>query len=159
MSTDPTEIETPKRRAPRWMKWTLGVSLALNLVLIGLLIGAGIRHHVLGEAGFGGPRTIFHILRELPSEKRDQARAMVKERRADISAARRLRAEARGALGDAIAADPYDAAAVSAAFETLRTREYEMRSLSHSVVTEILADIEAEERRELGERLQPKKKR
>lgn len=71
----------PKRYG---MRWILGISLALNLIFVGLFAGAAIRHAKEG----GGPRAGGHpmqnyggpLARSLPREaRRDLRRGLLKE--------------------------------------------------------------------------------
>ena len=110
-----TSVEDrPSRRTPLWIKIVLGVSLALNFSIIGLIVGASMR--------FGGPNpgpaTISYAIpyvAALPREERRKVFRTVREQ----SSVKALpgRAERRDLYRqvlEALRADPFDAAAVEA---------------------------------------------
>jgi uncharacterized membrane protein len=113
--------ETETRHAPRWMKILLAVSLALNFLVLGV---------VLGAVAFGGLRDGSRdadranlstlLLRALPEA--DQ-RALRRALRGDREEMRASRQEARAARSDMVVAlrqDPFDETAFAAALETQR---------------------------------------
>lgn len=66
--------ETPKRGKGRAFKWVLGLSLALNLLVIGAIAGAALRYGGDRGAGVKGPPGIHSygapFVRALPREAR-----------------------------------------------------------------------------------------
>ena len=73
--------DTPTRRVwsgtPRWVKWLLSVSLALNFIIVGLAAGAAIKFHRHGHS-HGGVATIGQIMWALPSDSRDRAKELIR---------------------------------------------------------------------------------
>ncbi len=102
----------PKRR---WMPVLLGVSLALNLLIIGIAVGATLRvkggERAKAPPGFGSA-----LYRALPKEDR-------KTLRGDLSDRHRKGASSRyqdfAALNEALRAEPFDPATI----QTLLTRQ------------------------------------
>ena len=145
------DMETPTsdRRTwagtPRWAKWLLSISLALNFVVIGLAIGAAAKFHKHGHS-HGGIATIGQIMRALPDESKDVARDMLQAARPDFKALRAERKAAKLAVAEAIEATPFDATAVDQAFVRLRQKDQITKASTHGVMVEILGVLSAEER-------------
>lgn len=108
MTPDPTE-KLPAGR--RWLRVALAVSLTLNLLVVGLVVGAAMR--------FGGPDGGHKpppsmgaaLYRELPRDDRKAVRAAMKSAHGQRKSDRATEAQR---LGDALRAQPFDAAAVQA---------------------------------------------
>lgn len=136
----------PKRS---WAKPALVISLALNLLLIGLIAGSfWKRHHnqwrphniVLEKA-------IQQLMGELPEEKRAAGQRALQNLRSqgpktwdDI---RNLRKEA----SDAMMADQYDEQRFADALARLRDAHNEKRRVRHQVVIDFIRGMTPEERR------------
>ena len=139
------------RSTPRWAKWLLSLSLAVNFVLIGLAIGAAIKFHKYGHS-HGGIATIGQIMRALPDDDKSEARAMLRAARPDFKALRADRKAAKLAVADAIAATPYDEASVREAFAVLRQKDQIAKTSAHDVIVEVLGVLSPEERAAVVER-------
>ncbi len=64
-----TETTVSVRRSPLWIRILLGVSLALNLAIAGLVVGAGLR--LIGPYGPPAPHTFGGaLIRALPHDDR-----------------------------------------------------------------------------------------
>lgn len=109
MSTDTSAPQTGRSRW--WLRALLIVSLALNLMFIGLGVGAAMRFG--GHDGGRTPPTIGAALyRALPSEDRAAMREQMRElRRADRGESRRIEA---AAIIEALGRTPFDADALAA---------------------------------------------
>ena len=142
---------------PRWLKWLLSLSLALNFVVIGLAVGAAIKFHRHGH-GHGGVATIGHIMWALPSESRDRAKELIRAARPDLKALRTERKAAKLALADAIEASPFDAEAVTAAFAALRDKDQTNKASTHAVMVDILRLLTAEERADVAQSLRKRRR-
>ena len=95
----------PPRRSPLWMRILLGVSLALNLAVVGLAVGASLR--LIGPGGppphsFGGA-----LIRAMPAEDR---KAIGRQARAHIGRSGHKADSAQ--LIAALRATPYDQSVV-----------------------------------------------
>ncbi|MEZ5818356.1 MAG: periplasmic heavy metal sensor [Hyphomicrobiaceae bacterium] len=148
--TDTGPTVATARRWPRWKGVLLVVSLALNLLVIGLVSAAGIRH------GWHPPRgasqaTMLSFARTLPSErKREIWDAVRSERRALRPYWRELR-QARADVRAALIADPFDVARYKAAHEQLLGVEIKVRRAAQSLYENVAVRLTAEERRGFAE--------
>lgn len=153
MAHDPSM--PPKRSlktAPRWVKWTLGVSLGVNLIIAGVVIGAAAKHHRGGGHDLGA-MTMRYALREMGDDRRAAAEAAIAANRPAMTAARRANAEARRRLADAIAQTPFDPDRVDAIFTEMLETQTERRRLLHTNFSAILSAMSPEERAEAAEKL------
>ncbi len=109
-----------KLAAPRWMRVLLGLSLALNLLVLGLVSGAMVRYG--GADGMRPPpRTVGATLfRELPPEDRrairDRSNGMMMMNGMNMNHHER-RMAAASAVSAAMRAKPFDRDALSAILE------------------------------------------
>lgn len=101
----PESEEPVTRRGPRWMRIVLVVSLALNLIVIGMAVATALhfrKHH-------GRPMARFdQYIQALPSKRRDTLRELLDQRRATIRPLRRQARAARSKARQAFAAEPFD---------------------------------------------------
>lgn len=141
----------------RWLLTGLVVSLALNLFLVGLGVGA----LVFGggkrgaEAETVAPRRapMWMAGRGLSEAYRPAYRQVLmratRETRADLMESRRLKRQAF----DAMAATPYDARAVAADLERARALEFKTRTRLEQEIAAFAATLPPEERSALSEAL------
>jgi len=140
------EMNSPTpRRAPRWMKILLGVSLALNLGVAAAVAGIAIRH---GGPPHGGPgfRDIGGFARFVPEARQDAARAELERHKEEFDAARDRMREAREKAGEIFVAEPYDAEALKQALAEMRAASGESRAPLHEAMVNIGATLTPEER-------------
>ncbi|MEQ3744823.1 MAG: periplasmic heavy metal sensor [Henriciella sp.] len=140
-------------RFPYW----LVISLIVNALLIGLLIGGG-----LGKRKSGGSSIIAGderaIVRGLEQSLNDQDRRVL--RRSLRSAFERTRDErrelraTRTLLSDALQADPYDRDAVSSAFARLRTADGNMKVGLQEELADQFAKLSVDQRRAIVRNLE-----
>lgn len=130
---------------PRWAKWLLSISLALNFVVVGLAVGAAMKFHKHGHS-HGGSATIGQIMRALPDDSKGAARRMLHDARPDFKALRAERKAAKLAVAEVIEATPFDADAVREAFSALRDKDQFAKASMHGVMVEILKVLSPEER-------------
>ncbi|HMQ94735.1 MAG TPA: periplasmic heavy metal sensor [Amaricoccus sp.] len=101
---------TPPPARP-WRRWLLLASLGLNLAFVGLFAGAVLRGPP--ERPVGGPE-LWSYARALPEPYRDDLRDAMRASRRDWDEPRdRLRRQ-RGALAEALVAEPFDPEEVAA---------------------------------------------
>jgi uncharacterized membrane protein len=141
----------PDREAPsRWPRWKsilLVASLALNLLIFGLMTAAGIKH------GWGPPpsvqqATLLRFARTLPDERKKEIWATI---RPELRAARPLWRELRQARADArstVTAEPFDLAKYRQAHDRLLDVETRLRKALHPVYEVVATHLTPEERRE-----------
>lgn len=136
-----------------WARPALVVSLAVNLLFVGLIAGAMWKRHneqwrprsVVLEM------TIRQMISELPQEKRAAGEKVLQEFSARFpetySAIRDLRKKA----GDALTADPYDEQSFSDMLTRLREAHDEKRRVRHQAVVDFIRNMTPEERRRFVE--------
>ncbi len=129
-------------RVPAPWRIVLICSLALNLAVAGLAVGAAFGPHGPGRGDrMGGPAG--PVLRALPEEDR---RAVIAELRRDRPERRGARRERFHGLLEAIAADPFDPARVAAMLDEQRRRGAERLDRIEGAVIARLARMDAAER-------------
>ena len=148
--------QTPVRptRSGRGLRWALGISLALNLAVVGMVAGAmlrdgpGMRGAMVRDLGFG-PFT-----EALSREDRRALRQALFERAPEIRQARQQRQEDLQALVAILRAEPFDAAALAAAMAEQEARMVGQLRLGQRVLQERIAAMTPEARRGFAERLE-----
>ncbi|WP_424969536.1 periplasmic heavy metal sensor [Dinoroseobacter sp. S76] len=145
--------ETKRSRAPR--PWLLYGSLALNLLVIGLVVGA-----VLG----GGPRgpggkplfidSPIPLIRALDDTTRDTLKAALDDHRSKSAGGPRARVRQTRALLDTLRSTPFD----PAAFETLLTSQSEAmaarNAAGRAALTGAIAQMSDAERSAYADRIE-----
>ncbi|MBM3615742.1 MAG: periplasmic heavy metal sensor [Alphaproteobacteria bacterium] len=148
--------QTPVRptRSGRGLRWALGISLALNLAVVGMVAGAmlrdgpGMRGAMVRDLGFG-PFT-----EALSREDRRALRQALFERAPEIRQARQQRQEDLQALVAILRAEPFDAAALAAAMAEQEARMVGQLRLGQTILQERIAAMTPEARRGFAERLE-----
>lgn len=146
----------PHRRAPRWMRIALFASLALNLLIAGVIAGALLRHGpdrhgdrrpLLGDLGLG-PFVEALPLRQRVALGRGIAResGAFRENRED------LRRQFETFLG-LLRAEAFDAAAAAALIGDQQAKLMERRGIGRDLLIERLAAMDAADRRVYADRL------
>ena len=152
MSTDVTPPQSP--RSPLWMRLLLFVSLALNLLVAGLVIGAIFSggHNERGKSPGNGAFRMPYVAALDHSDKR----ALSRELRQQMRAAGAGRAQTRAGFAKSIEllrADPFDAEAfqaqVTTQFSATKTRD----EAGRAALIALIAGMSAEERMQYADRL------
>lgn len=152
------------RMAPGWMKLLLGVSLALNLAVAGLVAGHALRDWrdrpyaaAAGEAGLD--RRQARLLSMVPAAEREAAKQVLLGRQGEIDRARNEMREAHMALIDAIRADPLDPERLEQALARRNEASGAYWRIGSEQVVEIARKLDAEERAVLADRLEERTRR
>lgn len=138
----------------------LMISLALNLLVIGALIGtAGWRkyghwHGVRGE-DFG----LIGFARALPGERGDAVRKLLKDGRSSLKPLKREIFAAREAAAEVLGAEPYNRDALKAAIEKIGDAERTFKDSGLTVFLNAVEQMTPEERRALSEKWKKKRGR
>lgn len=137
----------PKKR--RWLWPLLIVSLALNLLFVGLMAGNWWRH-----GGHGGRNKVFtgaieKLMQDLPEAKRDHAATLLNRHREEVRPLRQQLRDARKTAKDAVLTEPYDAAKVEAALARFREIRTSQHKSMHNMIMDLLKDLNLEERKKL----------
>ena len=151
MSDQSQSSKTPAK-GWRWGRITLIVSLALNLLFVGAIGGSmwamwagywgGPRHHAFAGA-------IRHLMQELPAERRQVARDVLKRHRAEIRPLRREVRKSRRAAARIMRQDPFDEAAFRAALGDMQKSELKIRTAIGEIAVDLAKTLTQDERREL----------
>jgi len=140
-------------RSKRRLKYALIASLALNLLIIGAVAGTmvGFKKHGPRMGARGEDFGMMGLTRVLPEERRKEVR---KQLRADREKLRPLMEEvrtARRAAADALAAEPFDRAALDAAIAAVAEKERTVRQAAVNAFLGHAETLTAEERGKLAE--------
>lgn len=154
---NPPDPGTAPTRSPLWMRVTLVVSLALNLLVIGIVAGAVATRdgrndgqRTLGAARDLGPVPFIVALE--PEDRRGLARSL----RGEASSLRQNREELRTrfeALLSALRADPFDAVAVAGLLGEQRAVGARRQEIGERLLLDHLAAMSLDERRAYADRL------
>lgn len=125
----------------------LVVSLVLNGLLGGLLIGGGLKQDNPPPSPDRVERALVRGLeRSVPQEDRGAVRNALRQAYGATRTERRALRRARRDLRLALAADPYDAETVARAFEAVRTAEATAQSGLHDELAKQFERLSAEDR-------------
>jgi uncharacterized membrane protein len=156
--SDTPETQRPdppeKRRTGRGIKIALAVSLALNLLVAGLVGGAVLSRPDPGEAPAIRTLGLGPFALALPREARDDIRRRIET---DMGELRRNRAEVGRSLmavRQALLAEPFDSAAAARALGRSREAAMLLQAQGHGALIETLEGMSAAERALVADRLE-----
>ncbi len=130
----------------------LAVSLALNLLICGALVGSvltGKRHGGGGMSG-RGEIGIRSFVRQLPAERRKALEKVLKQGKGDLRPLRAAVIDARLAAAAALAADPLDPAAVRREFDVIDAADAKLRATAREAIIKTVESMTPDERRDLS---------
>ena len=145
---------TAPSRGGRGLRWALGLSLALNLAVVGMVAGAmlrdghGMRGAMVRDLGFG----VFS--EALSREDRRALRAALFERAPEMREMRRQRQEDMQALVAILRSEPFDAAALAARMAEQEARLAAQLRLGQALLQDRIAGMTPEARRGFADRLE-----
>lgn len=150
--TDPVSPAPSPVAAPgRWIRVALALSLALNLLVVGISVGAMLRG---GPAPGGRDFGLGPLSEALSREDRKALRAAFLHRHPDIRAERRaIRAQFDDLLA-VLRADPFDPVALDAALEAIAQRNSDLLDTGRGLVAERLKAMDTEDRANFADRLE-----
>ncbi|MBX3446634.1 MAG: periplasmic heavy metal sensor [Parvibaculum sp.] len=158
-----SEVNAPKEKpVRRWLGPALLVSLAFNLFLVSLIAVPFIKGPPGGEFGpprGQGPMLLQGAFKELPDEDRQEIRRAMREKFREIRPHFREMQQAREALADAIAAEPYDENAVRAAFDEMSRTMTVMSDMGRDAMLEGFARLTPEQRQRVAEAMRKDRER
>ncbi|MGL4966684.1 MAG: periplasmic heavy metal sensor [Inquilinus sp.] len=131
----------------RSWRWALVASLALNLLLLGV-IGTWLWR----SDSRSGPSALAEAVATLPEPDRTTLGQLLDQRRAEGKAAWDALRQLRTAANEALSADPYDPQRAEAALTAMRDKSKELRDVVQGTVLQIMPKLPAEQRRKLLER-------
>lgn len=146
-----------KASSPVWMRVLLGGSLALNLLIAGLVGGAIVRYG--GVDGLRAPPRSMGaaLFRELPREDRralrDRSNGMMMSKGMNMNHHERQMAEAM-AVSAAVRAEPFDRDALSAILKEQAKQREKFQQSVHQAWLERVANMSSAERQAYAARLE-----
>lgn len=141
-----TETADTSSKRVRWLGIALGVSLALNLLIAGHVIGR-VFH---GPHMFGGPHPGFHQLaKDLSPEGQEIVRTVVRDKMGPLRDDVRQMREVRNRIHALMTADEVDIDALNGAFDELRQHSDAMHRAIQAATIEVARRLPPEERRNL----------
>lgn len=161
--TDKPQMPTAQKTAgserafesPLWMRLLLVVSLALNLLTIGALVGAVLtRPSPHGrQRGNGDPAAAFY-LGALPSDKRREIGSIIRQNMREYRNDHGALAAGIEETATLLRSEVIDAETIRLAFREQRETLSERRDISDGLFAEYLAKMSLEERRDYADRLE-----
>lgn len=139
----------PRRRL--WLRILLGASLALNLLVVGLAVGAALRFG--GPDGARRPPPVLGAMlyRELPREERKAVRREMRERSVDPGPGRKAATREVAAL---IRKSPFDTAALEMLLQEQFERRETWQAMANTVLIEQLGRMSDDARQAYADRLE-----
>lgn len=153
MATSENKPAKPKRN------WLLVGSLALNLLIVGLIVGALASKGGRPDRKFGPPEAgIPLVFRALPEGSRDAARAELKQFRDSEKDRRREMRALRDGLIAALEAEPFDAASVQALVDRQTGLIADVQSSVGTILLDTITEMSPAERAQYASNLRAPKK-
>lgn len=149
-----TETTPSKRRVPIWVKVLLGLSLALNLAVVGAALGVSKR---LKNAP-GGPGAVNYALPYVATLERDERRAVGQHVRQKAESgdlpSRRARREGYREMIALLRAETWDADAAQAVLARQSNETLAVQAAAQGAWLEVMASLSAQERLAYAARLE-----
>ena len=165
--TETTQNPTPKRKAPRWMKVLLVISLAFNLLIIGAVASkAFMPHHRFGgkgiHKGYYNPlarpaaliRAGRHMMRQMPHERRHEMFQLVRKHRTNMQSDKKKLAAARLELARLMASQSDNQQNFDTAYTAVKQAEAATHEKTSAMVRDFIKNLTPTERTLYAEILQ-----
>ncbi len=160
----PAPVSAQPAHRASWLNILLVTSLALNLFVLGVIAADRLNRRVREQA-FGPQLTQLmplKFLRGLDGDRRREIVGLVRNHRLAIREGREELKTRALAIADALAAEPYDAAALTAAVDEFGRASNRMVDQGLGIAAEVLGDLTQGERVALAaairNRARPRKK-
>lgn len=135
------------RRSPRWMWVMLILSLSVNLLIVGIVVGS---IWAVQRGGYWNvPTTIernYRFMRALPEERREQIKTIFFAHKPELKPYWHDVREARGDIARILRGETYSQAELNAAMETLFQREMRAWQASKPMLSTMLDKLSVDER-------------
>ncbi|MEQ8857113.1 MAG: periplasmic heavy metal sensor [Pseudomonadales bacterium] len=130
----------------RWLLVVLIASLAVNLALAGFVVGRLSGPDGLAPASLDPSLGMFRVLRELPEARREALGPPLRDHFRGLRGELRRMREAQRQINDALAAEPFDADALTAALGGFRAALLDSQQANHALLVRMARAMTAEER-------------
>lgn len=134
----------------RTLAIALGASLALNLLLAGVIAGAAATALWREPPGLDPNAGLMRLMRFLPGERRGEL-AIDRSQRRQLRAAQRAMRRSQRDIWEAVRAEPFDRARLAAALARFRTQFADHQEASHALFAGIAAQLSAAERQRFAQ--------
>jgi uncharacterized membrane protein len=146
-----TDRTAEKTGCPRWFKIALIASLALNVIVVGLIAG----HTMRSERSANGPgKQVDWIIRLVPEERREFTRAHFEPLKDVLAVQRMNRLEYLDQIVEAIRSEPFLPDRLSAALAMRRESSSKRREIVQDGLVELLGKFSAGEREMFADGIQ-----
>lgn len=146
-------------KSPRWRKWLLIGSLALNALIIFLLVGAMLRGPDMRYRNSTPSAGLPGVMRALPKPYQHQLRDAFRDKKADHKAIRQEFAGLRRELAETLTAADFDIDKVSALMDRHRAITEQIAGNGRALLLQTISEMSAEDRAEFAENLTKKRRR
>ena len=135
-------------RSSKGLVIALGVSLALNLALVGFVAGrasvAGMRH-LAPDPSLGA----FRLVRQLPEARREALRPLIREHFRGIRPKLQQLHAAQTKIREALDSEPYEPAQLERALGEFRTALLASQEHSHRALIRLASEMSPDERQQM----------
>lgn len=139
--------KTPQKpRAPRWMRIAFGVSLALNLAVVGILVGTFARFAGPPSRGHGMLSYAMPYVRALPRDVQREMFRTVRSQLPEDIGGRQARRVLYGEMIEALKADPFDPGRVQSILDRQNDAAVAVQTAAHGVWLERIGAMSLEDR-------------
>ncbi|MBL4807530.1 MAG: periplasmic heavy metal sensor [Rhodobacteraceae bacterium] len=147
MTTEPKKTGTK-----RWVKILLVVSLGLNLMIVGVVVGVAVN----GPPVFRAPQNhdaVGFLSNALPDQNRHQLRRELVDHRDTFRAGRNALRGLRSQMIEALQQEPFDIDQIEQLLKSQRGQFISLGELAHDALIGQIAELSPAERAEYVERL------
>lgn len=150
------EARPERRRAPRWMRVTLGISLALNLAVVGLFAGMMLRHDRPGRMeAMHRPPVGVALYRALSKDERQTLRESLRRKAAGQRSADTASGDTgAAAVVAALRARPFDRDRLAAALGDESSRRQRWQDLMQAAWLEQVTAMDDAARADFADRVE-----
>ena len=137
----------------RWLRTALVLSLALNLLLVGLAVGAAVNYRTSGGPPRNFDLSVGLLGRAMSPEDRQAVSEALREMPRGHTPGRRDMAALMGELTGVLRAEPFDAGAFTAMLDRQGQLWSDVQKTGQSVVVARIAAMTAEQRAAFADRI------
>lgn len=136
----------PSPARKRWLLIALGLSVVLNLIIGGYVVGRVLH----GPSSFGGPHYGLHkMTRDLSEDGRDLARDVMREHFHPLKSEIRETRQTRRDIEELLSAETVDMVALESALDRLDAQNRVIHKTIRAAIVDLIQRLPPEERRKL----------